>query len=107
MFGTKVPIYLFIHIQIQGATLKCKQEKFTAVSVEEPINTNQIKTAENLYQAYVSIQELRVNDIVDRLRSRHMRRLLEEHYQVLLGYKVIGRRGLVNDREESARGKKE
>ena len=65
------------------------------------------ETAENLYQAHVSIQELRVNDIVDRLRSRHMRRLLEEHYQVLLGYKVIGRRGLVNDREESARGKKE
>ena len=47
MLGTCVLIYLFIHIRIQGVTLKCKAGKgFTAVSVGEPINTNQIKISE-------------------------------------------------------------
>jgi hypothetical protein len=52
-----------------------------------------------------SIQELGVSkDIADRLRSRHMRRLLEEHEYVLPSY---GRRGLEKDREERARETKE
>ena len=53
-----------------------------------------------------SMQELGVSkDITDRLRSKLMRRLLEEHEAMC--YTVTGRRGSGKDREVSARARKQ
>ena len=62
-----------------------------------PINKNKIKINKGMQELGIS------KDIADRLRSKHMRRLLEEHEYVL----PTGRRGLGKDREASARETRE